>query len=574
MSPLETSRVEPPADTYRDDLGLLRSQLTNLRALLVLSILMTESADDQQILRLATSAATSLGSWQIAGFVIGDAWWAGGATVPGSGGPELAAELRALPETGGPVASLDAGWAWAYPLRSIAGRLGYLIVHAPHEPVVEEQFLAQVLAQQTGVAVSNAQLHGRERDTAEQLAMTNGALEETVATLRHGMTIHERLTRVAAAGEGAAGIAEALHDLTGLAVAVEDRYGNLSAWAGPGRPARYPKPPAYEREQLLRRLMTAGRSVRDGGRVVALASPRPGVLGLLALMDPDRRAGTTDVMALEHGATVLAVELARLRGLADTELRVRRELVHDLLTGTGDESAYLRAEALGYDLGRPHQVAVVEVAESSPAQEDVLHATRRVLRHQQLPCLLGSMAGTVVIVAAAGDRGDWEALRAGIVAELGDGSRCRIGVGDAYPRPSELPRSLREARLALRMQKASASAERTSVFADLDVLRMLAAVDDLTDVEAFVRKWLGALAAYDERKHTELVKTLIQYLQHGGGYEATSRALSVHRSTLKYRLQRIRELTGFNLGDPETHFNLQLAARAYVTLQALTDPAA
>ena len=313
--------------------------------------------------------------------------------------------------------------------------------------------------------------------------------------------------------------------------------------------------------------MTAGRSVRDGDRVVALASPRPGVVGLLALMDPGRRAGTTDVMALEHGATVLAVELARLRGMADTELRVRRELVQDLLTGTDDESAYRRAEALGYDLGLPHQVAVLEVAESSPAQEEVLHATRRVLRHQQLPGLLGSMAGTVVVVAPAGGCG-WEPLRAGIAAELG-GSRCRMGVGDAYPRPSELSRSLREARLALRMQKASASAERTSVFADLDVLRMLAAPGDLTDVEAFVRKWLGTLAGYDERKHTELVKTLIQYLQHGGGYEATSRALSVHRSTLKYRLQRIRELTGFDLGDPETHFNLQLAAKAYVTLQAL-----
>ena len=577
-SPAESPAGALPPGAHRDELSLLRSQLTNLRALLVLSILMTESADDQQILRLATSAAASLGSWQIAGFVIGDAWQADGRHC-GAPGPELAAELGALPETGGPVTSLDAGWAWAYPLRSIAGRLGHLIVHAAHEPAVEEQFLAQVLAQQTGVAVSNAQLHRRERGTAEQLAATNGALEGTVATLRHGMAVHERLTRVAAAGEGAAGIAEALHDLTGLAVAVEDRYGNLSAWSGPGRPARYPKPPAYEREQLLRRLMTAGRSVRDGGRVVALASPRPGVLGLVALMDPGHRAGTTDVMALEHGATVLAVELARLRGMADTELRIRRELVQDLLTGTDDESAYRRAEALGYDLGRPHQVAVLEVAESSPAQEEVLHAARRVLRHQHLPCLLGSMAGTVVIVAAAGAAGggegsgggaDWEALRAGIVAELG-GSRCRMGVGDAYPRPSELSCSLREARLALRMQKASASAERTSVFADLDVLRMLAATGDLTDVEAFVRKWLGTLAAYDERKHTELVKTLIQYLQHGGGYEATSRALSVHRSTLKYRLQRIRELTGFDLGNPETHFNLQLATRAYVTLQALRD---
>jgi sugar diacid utilization regulator len=556
VGPLQTSASHPS------------HALTNLRALLVLSILMTESADDQQILRLATSAAASLGSWQITGFVIGDAWWAGDRRG-GALDPELAGELRALPDTGGPLSSLDAPWAWAYPMRSIAGRIGSLIVHAACEPAVEEQFLAQVLAQQTGVAVSNAQLHGRERHTAEQLAATNSALEETVATLRHGMAIHERLTRVAAAGEGAPGIADALHDLTGLAVAVEDRYGNLSAWAGPGKPARYPKPPAYEREKLLRRLMTAGRSVRDGDRVVALASPRPGVLGLLALMDPGHRAGTTDVMALEHGATVLAVELARLRGMADTELRVRRELVHDLLTGTDDESAYLRAEALGYDLGQPHQVAVVEVADSAPAQEDVLHATRRVLRQQQRPGLLGAMAGTVVIVAPGG--GDWEALRAGIVAELGGGTRCRMGVGDAYPRPSELSRSLREARLALRMQKASASTERTSLFADLDVLRMLASVDDLTDVEAFVHKWLGTLAAYDERKHTELVKTLIQYLQHGGGYEATSRALSVHRSTLKYRLQRIRELTGFELGHPETHFNLQLATRAYVTLQALAD---
>jgi len=551
---------------HSDELGLLRGQLTNLRALLVLSILMTESADDEQILRLAVSASSSLGAWRIAGFAVGDAWRTdahGASSIP----PQLSDQLHALPETGGKLTTEDAGWAWAYPMRSIAGPIGHMIACAGGQPTGEEQFLAQVVAQQTGVAVSNAQLHARERATAAELAQTNAALQETVATLRRGMQIHERLTRVAAAGEGAAGIAEALHDLTGLAVAVEDRYGNLSAWAGPGKPDPYPKPPAYDREQLLRRLMTAGRSVRDGDRVVALASPRPGVLGLLALMDPDRRAGTTDVMAIEHGATVLAVELARLRGVADTELRVRRALVQDLLTGTDDESAYQRAEALGYDLGLPHQVAVVEVTESSPADEDVLLAVRRALRQQPLPALLGMMAGTVVIVAPSGDP-DWEALRLAIVAQLG-GGRCRVGVGEPYPRPSLLSRSLREAQLALRLQKASSVAERTSAFADLDVLRMLASVDDLADVEGFVRKWLGALADYDERKHTELLKTLTQYLQHGGGYEASSQALSVHRSTLKYRLQRIRQLTGFDLGDPETRFSLELATRAWLTLQAL-----
>jgi DNA-binding PucR family transcriptional regulator len=45
--------------------------------------------------------------------------------------------------------------------------------------------------------------------------------------------------------------------------------------------------------------------------------------------------------------------------------------------------------------------------------------------------------------------------------------------------------------------------------------------------------------------------------------------LAIHRSTLKYRLQRIREISRRDLSDPDTQFNLQLATRAWQTLQAL-----
>ena len=174
------------------------------------------------------------------------------------------------------------------------------------------------------------------------------------------MDIHDRLTRVAVSGEGQPGIAKALHELTGMPVAIEDRYGNLAAWAGPGRPDPYPKESFAKREHLLRRLMRARKPIQDGERLVLLASPRPELLGILALIDPDRSADTADLVALEHGATVLSMELARLRGIADTELRLRRDLVHDLLAGTDDESALARAGALGYDLRRPHRVVVVE----------------------------------------------------------------------------------------------------------------------------------------------------------------------------------------------------------------------
>jgi DNA-binding PucR family transcriptional regulator len=80
---------------------------------------------------------------------------------------------------------------------------------------------------------------------------------------------------------------------------------------------------------------------------------------------------------------------------------------------------------------------------------------------------------------------------------------------------------------------------------------------------------LGSLLDYDARKGSELVATLTQYLECGGAYDATAAAMSVHRSTLKYRLQRIREISGHDLADPGTGFNLQLATRAWQTLQTL-----
>lgn len=549
------------------DAGTLRNQLGNLRALLVISVLMTEAVDEERILRLAASSAPALGRWRVEGFAFTDGSWrtgTDGALAPMPAG--LAGQFAAAD-----VGELELpGWTWAcaYPLRSVVGVFGHMIAVGDEPPSADDRFLIQVVAQQTGVAVSNARLHASARAGAAELVATNARLEGTVTTLRRSMAIHNRLTKVAVSAEGQAGIANALHELTGVPVAIEDRHGNLRAWAGPGQPDPYPREPYARREQLLRRLMRAGGPVRDGARLTLLASPRPDVLGVLSLVDPARQADSADLIALEHAATVLSVELARLRGIADAELRLRRDLVHDLLTGTDDESADLRAEALGYDLRRPHRVLVVDGRGRTRTEDGLLHAVRRVVRDKRLGGLLDTLSGSVAVVTAAD--ADWEDVRLAILAELG-GGQCTVGVGGAYPRPSELARSLREARLALRLQQTLLPGDRACEYHKLGVFRMFAAVPDLSEVDEFVRDWLGGLIDYDSRRGSDLVATLTQYLEHGGNYDATAAELSVHRSTLKYRLQRIRELTGLEINDPDVHFNLQLATRAWSTLQALRD---
>ena len=123
------------------------------------------------------------------------------------------------------------------------------------------------------------------------------------------------------------------------------------------------------------------------------------------------------------------------------------------------------------------------------------------------------------------------------------------------------------------MQDATRTADGATVFDDLGIYRILAGVEDASSVERFVREWLGALLDYDETKNAELVPTLTQYLECGRSYDLTAEALSVHRNTLKYRLRRIREISGQDLSDSGTCFNLQLATRAWATLAALRDTA-
>ncbi len=552
--------TQPTAGEY------LRERLGEFRALMVISLLMTESVSEDQILELAASSAPGLGPCRIEGYGFSDGQWrAVGPTVPGISTSDIARQLAKLDKSGGKVDLPGRRWAWAYPLRSVSGLLGHLVASCHCEPSAEQRFLIQVIAQQTSIAVSNARLHALERATAAELAATNAALAQTVTSLQRSMDIHDRLTRVAVSGDGQPGIAKALHELTGMPVAIEDRYGNLAAWAGPGRPDPYPKESFAKREHLLRRLMRARKPIQDGERLVMLASPRPELLGTLALIDPGHTADTADLVALEHGATVLSMELARLRGIADTELRLRRDLVHDLLAGTDDESALARASALDYDLRRPHRVVVVEGRGRARAHDALLSAVRRALRMARQDGLCETWSGNVAIVTAG--QADWEQLRRVMVSDLG--GQCHIGVGGPSARPSELPRSLREAGLALRLQKTLLPGSSACEYPKLGIFRMLAAIPDLTDVDAFVREWLGSLLDYDVRRKAELVHTLTQYLEHGGNYDATAAELSVHKSTLKYRLQRIRDLTGLELNDPDVHFNLQLATRAWGTLQAL-----
>ena len=120
--------------------------------------------------------------------------------------------------------------------------------------------------------------------------------------------------------------------------------------------------------------------------------------------------------------------------------------------------------------------------------------------------------------------------------------------------------------MALGVRQASRQPAGVTTYDSLGIYRILAGGEHNAEVEGFVREWLGPLLDYDSAHGAELVKTLSTYLECGGNYDETADGLAIHRSTLRYRLQRIREVSGLELSDVDARFNLHAATRAWRVL--------
>jgi len=120
--------------------------------------------------------------------------------------------------------------------------------------------------------------------------------------------------------------------------------------------------------------------------------------------------------------------------------------------------------------------------------------------------------------------------------------------------------------LSLREQYESASAALRFADTSEDIRRFSDAVLPyaLHRLREVSLPWLthpavSLLREYDAQNHTELEKTLRVYLESERNYADTARALHIHRNSLLYRVERIRELTGLRLEDPGVRLHLLLS---------------
>ncbi|MFF2039156.1 helix-turn-helix domain-containing protein [Kitasatospora sp. NPDC058170] len=432
-------------------------------------------------------------------------------------------------------------------------------------------------------------------DTAKSLADTRAALTELnganelirahSAAVQRAEQGHDRLTDLVLRGAEVPDVAAAVAALLGGEIAVLDTEGEPLA----GRAA-----PAAGLAEAVAASRTEGRSVRNGDAWVCavLAGQEP--LGTLVLRgrpgldDADRRL-------FERASVVTALLLLLRRSVAETENRVRGELLADLLTAPDRDPAGLtaRGRRLGVDLGRPHLVLVAEPAGApgtaatdrgrlAGAAGRYLFGSRGIsAEHGEAVVLLlpddGAAGGTASVgtasVGTASGSAASGATAAGSasagaqqVAELAAERLARlagfpvtVGAGRPAAGPVALAASYAEGlRCARALRVLGRSGEGASA-GSLGFLGVL--LGDGHDVDGFVGAALGPLLDYDARRGTELVRTLRAYFDCGGSLTRAKDELHVHVNTVVQRLDRVEVLLGRDWNHPERSLELQLALR-------------
>jgi len=297
-----------------------------------------------------------------------------------------------------------------------------------------------------------------------------------------------------------------------------------------------------------------------------------------------------DVVLLYWARRVLEAELGKERIRLETELGARGDFVDDLVSGHYGSVELLlqRARYLGADIAGGALVMVVDIddfarylARRRPKEPAIQELKRRLadavrLQTRQLfsNFLLGLRSDNVILFLGRAEGEGPEELpeKAQLLAKgiqryvkgLLPDLTVSVGVGGFKQDPSQLPEAYSEAGIALEIGHRIHGPSSVSTFGKTGTYKLLFRVlqENPEELEAFYGETLEPVVHYDSRYGTELVQTLITYLGNDASTVRTAGDLFAHRHTIRYRLDRVSELTGLDVDKSEDRERLTLGIKA------------
>lgn len=289
--------------------------------------------------------------------------------------------------------------------------------------------------------------------------------------------------------------------------------------------------------------------------------------GYLSIISKAGELDALDQLVVEHGAAACALEMAKVKAVNEAEKRAQGDFIDSVLTASVPMDELRRwAQRLGYDVEPPHVALMWRWAEqpNAPSLRRLETIVNQTVTKEGVLALVRLRGNEIVVFCAVSDVGRPNiALRlaAGIHRAAYDeypNTPVYGGVSRAAADLSEWRDAHREAQQAFSMA-VRLSEKQPLFFGDLSVYRLLFLLEGHEELENFCREVLGPLMDY--AGGGDLLETLEAFCDRLGNLSQTAEKLFIHRNSLLYRMERISQLAGIDMNNPDTRLAVHLALK-------------
>ncbi len=272
--------------------------------------------------------------------------------------------------------------------------------------------------------------------------------------------------------------------------------------------------------------------------------------------------------------TLIASEVERVRAPERASEEAARSFQRAVLERRirDRDDLVARGKELGTDLASGGTVVVVRAHPRNPTEDDWRRRLLAVAARGARSIAPGAIAapadddaGEIIVLVPDGDGDAGRRVSGSIMRELESGLpgfAFAIGRSRRAEDPVDLHRAGNEALLAVNVVEGDPEHSAMAFDETGTYQLLLPHMNDPAELKRFYEETVRPLVTYDEQYETDLLGTLSTFLECDANVNATAARLITHRHTIRYRFERVRELTGLDVSSTDGREKLSLGLKA------------
>lgn len=317
-------------------------------------------------------------------------------------------------------------------------------------------------------------------------------------------------------------------------------------------------------------------------RVKPIVSERE-IYGYIIVCEAERKITEIDYIAIERASIIILLERMKQKAIDETKQLMRRDFFDDLLEGKIHSESELENIAMIYGLRSRYYYSCMivqfnninnnvlqyysEKKFASQFREDIFKFAEIIGVREQVKTV-SIIRGTYLIIFIPFKYGDSQKENKNFALNFAKAFedmfltkynkyKLKIGIGKSYQILNQ-SKSFKEAVESIRITSQFDNERNIVHFDDFMIYHLLNSSGNTDLLKEFYNNSIKLLADYDEKNNINLVNTLECYFKCKGNMSEAAKMLYIHRNTLLYRLDKIKEILKTDLENGEENLELQL----------------